>query len=391
MQPVKVAIISDDQRVTQNVMQELSFCNVPIDELIDKPREAYLRINPKEPRVIVFVEPAEELSVIQVMQQLHKVNPAAPIIYLTRCEDFQESRRLFRAGMCDVLKIPEELSELERSMERAVRRLQQSREKQQADKPTTVKGAGTVLTVYSGKGGAGTSLLAANLANSLALSGQQRVLLVDLNLQFGGIQTLFNIRHDRHLGDLKPVIREMTETQLNHVLYRMETTRLHLLLSPNSPEESENFKSEEIELLLFTCRSCFDLVILDIPKELNEISVSALNNSDHIFYIAGLERPAIVRMQNVLDLLDRYHLINDNNVSIIVNRYSKKHDIGLEELERMSRFPILGTIADDYAQLQRCINLGLPWVQHAGQKVKKGPLLDLLKLTAATQKLVGGV
>ncbi|WP_126424947.1 AAA family ATPase [Brevibacillus marinus] len=390
MHKAKVAIICDDQRMLQKLIQEISFYQLTIDELIDKPREAYLKINPKEPRVIVFVEPAEELSAIQVMRQLHKVNASAPILYLARTADYQELRRLFRAGATDVLKIPDELPELERSLERAIRQLELNREKLPANRPAPVKGAGTVLTVYSGKGGAGTSLLAANLANSLALNGQQRVLLVDLNLQFGGIQTLFNIRHDRHLGDLKPVIRELSEHQLNNVLYRMETTRLNLLLSPNSPEESENFSSEEIELLLFACRSCFDLVILDIPKELNEISVSALNNSDHIFYVAGLERPAIVRMQNVLDLLDRYHLIGDDNVSIIVNRFSRKHDIGLEELRRMSRFPILGTIADDFAQLQRCINLGLPWQQHAGQKVRKGPVLDLLKLTDATLQLVGG-
>ncbi|UFJ40795.1 AAA family ATPase [Brevibacillus humidisoli] len=390
MSTAKVAIICDDQRMTQKLVQEITFYNIAIDEVIDKPREAYLKINPKEPRVIVFVEPAEELSVIQVMQQLHKVNTAAPILFLTMNEDFQESRRLFRAGVTDVLKVPEELPELQRSMERAFRQLGLNRQKVEMDKPTVIKGAGTVISVYSGKGGAGTSLLAANLANSLALQGGQRVLLVDLNLQFGGIQTLFNIRHDRHLGDLMPVIHELTESQLNNVLYRMETTHLHILLSPNSPEESENVKSEEIELLLFACRSCFDLVILDIPKELNEISVSALNHSDHIFYIAELERPAIVRMQNVLDLLDRYHLINDNNVSIIVNRFCKKRDIGLEELQRMSRFPVHGTIADDFRQLQRFINLGLPWLQQSKQKVKRGPVKDLVKVTASTLQLVGG-
>jgi pilus assembly protein CpaE len=174
------------------------------------------------------------------------------------------------------------------------------------------------------------------------------------------------------------------------VLYKLEPSHLQILLSPNSPEESENFQSEDIELLLFACRSQFDVVVLDIPKELNETSISALNNSYHIYYVVTLERPAIVRMQNVLDLLDRYHLIDDENISIIVNRFSKKHDIGLAELQRMCRFPIQGTISDDFRQLQQFINLGLPWQQDKKEKARRGLTKDLLELTTSTLQLVGG-
>jgi pilus assembly protein CpaE len=385
----KIAIISDDERMTQKLIQDLQFYNMTIDEVIEKPREAYLKIHPREPRVILFVEPSEAIAVEPVLQQLKKVNADAPILFLCKNADFSTSRTLFRAGVNDVVRIPDEWDELEPLLQKAIRLQKSNRQKSELEK-VTPKGAGTVLSVYSGKGGAGTSLIAANLANNLALHSGRRVLLVDLNLQFGGIHTLLNIRHDRHLGDLKPVIRELTESQLNNVLCKLEESQLHILLSPNSPEESEQFHSEDIELLLFACRSYFDVIVLDLPKELNEISISALNNTDHIFYVVSLERPAIVRMQNVLDLLDRYHLIDDERVSIIVNRFSKKHDIGLTELQRMSRFRIQGTIADDFHQLQHFINLGLPWQQTKKQKVKRGPVKDLMELTTSALQLVGG-
>ncbi|MBO8165499.1 MAG: AAA family ATPase [Brevibacillus sp.] len=389
MSTAKVVLISDDEQILQKLIQEISFySHAVIDEIIDKPREAYLKVNPKEAQVVVFVEPVEDFPVKQVVKQIHKANAAVPILFLSRSEDFKASRSLFRDGVTDVLKIPDELSELEASIERAYGQLRTNRRKLLADRTSFAKG--TVLAVYSGKGGSGTSLLAANMANSLALQSPQRVLLIDLDLQFGGIQTLLNIRHDRHLGDLKSVIHELTESQVNNVLYRMESSNLHVLLSPGSPEQSEHFKSEDIELLLFACRSYFDLVVLDIPKELNEVSISALTHSDHIFYVVTLERPAIVRMQGVLDLLERYQLLRDDNVSLIVNRFSKKHDIGLDELKRMTRFPVCGTIMDDFAQLQRPINLGLPWQQSPRQKLKRGPVKDLVQLSASALQRVGG-
>ncbi|RXT07834.1 AAA family ATPase [Ammoniphilus sp. CFH 90114] len=387
---VKVAIISDDQRLTQRLVQMLGLLDVRVGEIVDRPREAYLKITSSEPRVILFVEPEEDESAEQIVKQMKKVNETAPILYFSKTNDFRKIRQLFREGVSDLLQLPDELEDLEKALEKTLDRLQKNLHKAEKEKSSLRKGAGTIISLYSGKGGTGTSLLSANLAHTLALDRSLNVLLVDLNLQFGAIHTLFNINHSRHIGDLKPVIRELTESQVKNVIYRMEESGLHILLSPNSPEEAEQFKSEEIEMLLNACRLYFDVIILDIPKELNEISISALNGSDHIFYVVHLERPAIVNMQSVLDLLERYHVIKDDNVSVIVNRFNKQHDISLTELQKMTRFPVLGTVADDFKLLQPYINLGQPWYTDPKVKVKKGPVKSLLDLKNSTLAVIGG-
>lgn len=387
---MKVAIISDDQRLTQKVVQVIDSLEIRLGEVVEKPREAYLKINTNEPRIVVFVEPAEDLAVEQIIRQIKKVNKQSALIFLNKSEDLYKVRGKFRAGIFDLLQVPDELDELEKSLERAQEEIKKKLHMAEQEKVNQQSGTGSVISLYSGKGGTGTSLLGANLAHVMGLNPEKKILFIDLNLQFGVVQSLFNIEHNRNLGDLKPVIRELTGSQLMNVVYRMESG-LHVLLSPNSPEEAEQFTTEDIEMLIAASRLHFDVVVLDIPKELNEISITALGQSDYILYVVEAERPAIVNMQSVLDLLERYHLIRDNNVFLIVNKFSKMNDISLQELKRMIRFPILGTIADDYRTIQPYINLGIPWYTDPKLKIKKGPVKDLLDLEGSLQTLMGGV
>src|SRR5207245_5880767 len=61
---------------------------------------------------------------------------------------------------------------------------------------------GQVFCFYSGKGGVGKSLIAANLAVSMANETKGKVALVDLDLQFGDIGVLLNLDHSQGITDL---------------------------------------------------------------------------------------------------------------------------------------------------------------------------------------------
>jgi len=64
-----------------------------------------------------------------------------------------------------------------------------------------------VIAFTSGKGGCGRSLLASTLAQTLMLESTVGVLLVDLNLQYGGVETYLGVENDRTLYDLTPCCR----------------------------------------------------------------------------------------------------------------------------------------------------------------------------------------
>ncbi|MHA6482826.1 AAA family ATPase [Paenibacillus sp. strain BS8-2] len=386
----KVSIVCEEQRITQQMVQRLNFMNIPIGEIIDKPKEAYTSLNAKEARVIVLVEPSDREALPSLLQQMKRMNDTAPIIYLSKSESFDLLRTMYRQGISEWIRYPEEMDEFEKVLERALDQ-QKHQERQKEKTVSSLESQGCkVVTIYSGKGGVGTSFIASNLAQSLAHRFPNRVLLIDFNLQYGGVDMLMDIKHDRTIGDLKSVMKELTHSQINNVLYKREDSQLHVLVSPKHPQEAEQFKGEDIEGIIKACRGHYDYIVLDIPKEMNEISIGALGQTSLLYYVTELDRPGISRMQNVLQLLDRYHLIKDDSIEILVNRFSKKRDVQLDELRKMTTYPVAGTITDHFKSIQSHINLGEPLLKSDSDKGRKGPARDIWQLTNELLKRIGG-
>ncbi len=392
MSTVKVTIISSNERLTQQLVQSIHFYNMQPGEVIEKPREAYMHIHPREPRIILFVEPEETMELAPIVMQLKKVNAGAPIIFLSRTGDFERIREMYRAGATDVLRIPDELEQLEPVLTKAAQLALRGADQ----RPHTQQGAngGKIIAVYSSKGGSGATTIAVNVAQAMALQNSDaRVLLVDLNLQFGGVQHYLDIAFERNLGDLKSVLHELTFTQLSSVLYRVEASNLSLLLSPAHPQEAENFAGDDIELLFSVCRQHFDYIILDLPHELNEVSISAISQTDQLAYVLNLDRSSILSLKSVLDILDRYHLIDNSQLALIINKHSRRSDITRDDLEKIINLPVLGSISEDLkGQLQTSANLGLPLIMERQEKLKslKGTVKQFIELQAALTGREGG-
>jgi pilus assembly protein CpaE len=387
----KISIICDDPQLRQTLVQNIHFMNMPLGEMIERTRDAYMHLDPKEPRIVLLAEPAEPVLITQTIQQLKRVNEAAPILYLSRTAEFASLREIYRAGVMDILRMPDELDQLQKAIAKAVQQLQVNRHRLEMQAANLSANAGKIIAIYSGQGGAGTTMVSANLANALALNTEAKTLLIDLNLQFGSIHHMFDIRFDRNLGDLKTVLQELTFSQLDNVVYKMDPSGLNVLLSPNHPQEAENFRSEDIELLLAACRQHYDAIVLDLPNELNEISISAISQCDLLLYILQLDRPSIVRMKQVLDILDRYHLIQEEDVCLVVNKYSKAQDVTRGDLEKMTALPIIGVISEDRkGNLQSCINLGRPLLSKPNDKGEKGPPRELHQLMTEVVARMGG-
>lgn len=386
----KVSLISDDSNVTRQLQSKIHELDMLMGEVIDKPREAYLKIEAKEPRIIIFAEPETETDVVQIIDQLRKVQPRAPLLFLNRSDDYDLIRGLFRVGVTDVLHYETELDELDSIIKKANKWLEMYLHQAEVESAATMKETGKIMAFYGGKGGEGTTFISANVANHMAAVTSMSVLLIDLNLQNNDVQSMLNIKHNRNIGDLKGIINELTESQIKNVAYEMEKTNLEVLLSPNSPEDAENFTTDDIQMLLSACKRHYDLIVLDLPKELNEISISGLSNASQVFYTFCMERPSIERMQSVIDLFERYQLISENNLTLVINKHSKKQDITDSEMEKMSIPPIMGRITADHQRIGSAINLGIP-LMDGEVKEKKGPAKDIANLSVAIQELIGGV
>ena len=129
---------------------------------------------------------------------------AVPILCVANSDDVEERIGFLEAGADDVIARPFDAREVEARVEALLLRFQRSKHKPPvvSSDGLTITQARRVVAVFSPKGGVGTTTIATNIAVAAAQRRPDRVVLVDLDLQFGAVATHLNLSRqadpDRH-------------------------------------------------------------------------------------------------------------------------------------------------------------------------------------------------
>ena len=208
-------------------------------------------------------------------------------------------------------------------------------------------------------GGGGATFLATNLAYALAAEEGKRVVLIDLNLQWGdAVFFLTDKRPSITLADLALQMHRVDPAFLSASLVRAHPN-LGVLGAPEDPVHAMDVKPEHIELLLRIARSSFDYVILDTGRSLDAVTVRALDYADAIFPVIQLSLPFL---RDGKRLLAAFKALDypPQKVRLVVNRYEKGGEISLKDLEESLGIKAHRTIPNDYERVSQSINQGVP-------------------------------
>ena len=308
------------------------------------------------PDVIIMMMSNGDNDVLSLAERVILHRPRTHVILLTEYLDVEILQSAINIGAHNVKEFPasaKELSEYIKSVyHNETARINALSEKQ------NLSWMSRVVTIFGAKGGLGKTTIAVNLAVKLA-QRNKKVVLVDLDLQFGDIHIFMDIDPSDTIAEL---VQEFFSANIDSVrsFMTVHSSGVHILCSPKSPEYAEAISAEKIQSLLGLLRSYYDYVIIDTPPFFTEVSLTALESSSTILFVTGLDISILKNSKVSLSLLDS--LQQTEKIRLIVNRAVDMSSITVNDVQSILGCPIWAKIPSDYKVAVTALNRGIPFV-----------------------------
>lgn len=204
---------------------------------------------------------------------------------------------------------------------------------------------GRVVTVFSPKGGTGKTVLSTNLAALLAHKSGKRVLLIDLDLQFGDAAIMLGLDPERTLHELVQAPGALDAGKLAGYTTR-HRSGLDVLAAPMRPEEAELVTESKVLQLLEVAREAYDMVVVDTSPFFYGPMLAVLRPTDQLLMLCGLDVPTLKNVKLSLHTLEMLGF-PASRTSLVLNRVTPKVGLTKQDVEGVLGLDVRFEIPND--------------------------------------------
>ena len=204
-----------------------------------------------------------------------------------------------------------------------------------------IEAVAPVLAVYGARGGAGATFVATHLAAAFA-ERERRCVLVDLDVVFSDVTAAVGVDPDeavRTIDELAPLEDELSAGHLDEILWR-HPKGFQVLFAPAEARGGWP-GAETYRRAIAAAREMCDVVVLHVPRALDDVARVGLAVSDRVLLVLGLD---------VLSFRDAKRAIAvaglGERCAFVINRATRSR-IMPRDVERVFGQPAIAVIPSD--------------------------------------------
>lgn len=230
------------------------------------------------------------------------------------------------------------------------------------------------ITVLSPKGGVGKTNISVNLAVALAEQSPMDVVLVDLDLMFGDVSTVLNLRPTHTLEDaFKAGGRD---SLLLKTFLTVHDHGFYVLCGAESPAANDNVSGPDVAELIRQLQSQFRYVVVDTSAGLDDATLAALEVSHDAVVVTTMDMACLRSVRKAVELLGELALLPASKY-IAVNFADKQSGLRIKDVEAIVGLPV-DIVLPRMSEVQSAANRGVP----ALTAMKSGPFVKSIRTLA---------
>lgn len=353
---IRILIADDNEDTRLNIRRMLSFDQdlIVVGDAHDGV-DAVQKCKELQPDIVLMDINMPKLDGLAATEKITLSVPGCSVVVISVQGEQEYLRKAMMSGARSYLVKPFNNDELINTV-KSVYQMEYKKQNQLEEKEEPDKCE--VVTVFGTKGGVGKTTIAVNLAVLLAKK-KKKVVLLDLDLQFGDVSIFLNLYPRRTISELvqegENLDLELIESNLTE-----HNSGLRILAAPGRPEYAELITPKHVEEIIKMLRIEYDYIIIDTPPLFNEVNLTALDLSNQILLILGMDLATIKNVKLSLELLTS--LNHREKLKLILNRASDDMGITIADAEATLDFFIMAQVPSEGRIVVPALNEGIPFV-----------------------------
>jgi len=370
---IRVLIADGSERIRANLLKRLAAEeDITVCGTAEDGEHALQEALHLVPDIAILDAGLTGLDGVQTTEMLAEYAPQAGVILMSMESGSELFRRAMLAGAREVLQKPFAGDDLVAAIHRvhafqARKRAAQSARQPANGNPAAAGGArrrdGRMITIVSGKGGVGKSIIATNLSLVLNRPHPGSVVLIDLSLQFGDIAALLAITPDGSIAEFAASDASIADRHVIQQALSLGPQGLTVLAAPPSPELADYVTTAHLRSLVAELRSTFELVVADTTSQLTEITLEALENSDHIVLVTDFSVTSVKNTRLIMSVIGVLQ-VDPERILVVANHRDAPIAGGMDKarIEDFLRHPVAAEIPHDAMAIGGSVSTGVPVV-----------------------------